>query len=128
MFLLMMINIIGGSNNSGMSGWRKNITIRMSVNHIILFPGMIIDIAVYIILFQGIIIVNDVLKLQQNGKQKVKQHWCLLKGNFWGSIWVNLTCRYLHINQLKNPFQMNIILCLYPIYSSVSCRPNALLR
>ena len=38
------------------------------------------------------------------------------------------TCRYLHINQLKNPFQINIILCLYSMYSSVSCRPNALLR
>ena len=54
----------------------------MSVNHIILFPGMILDIVFYIILFKGIIIVNNVFELQQNGKQKVTQHWCLLKENF----------------------------------------------
>ena len=72
--------------------------------------------------------INNVFELQQNGNQKITQYGCLLKENFWRSIQICLTCRYLHINQLKNPFQMNIILCLYPKYSSVSCRPNALLR
>ena len=54
--------------------------------------------------------------------------WVSMKREFLGSIQVRLTCRYRQINQLKNLFQMNIILCLYPMYSSVSCRPNALLR
>ena len=72
--------------------------------------------------------INNVFELQQNKKCKVKQYGCLLKGNFWGSTQVRLTCRYLHINQLKNPFQMNIIQYLVPLYSSLSCRPNALLR
>ena len=37
------------------------------------------------------------------------------------------TCRYLNINQLKNLFQIKIILISCPTHFAVSCRPNTLL-
>ena len=57
----------------------------------------------------------------------VTQYGSLWKGNFGGSIQDYHTCRYLNINQLKNPFQMNIMLISCPTYFTVSCRPNTLL-
>ena len=44
--------------------------------------------------------INNVFELQQNRNRKVTQYGCLLKGNFWGSTQVRLTCRFLHLYDL----------------------------
>ena len=62
-------------------------------------------------------------------KMKIDTIFLSMKGDFCVGVLIHptCTCRYLHIIKLKNPFQMNIILYLYPMYSLVSCRPNTLL-
>ena len=71
------------------------------------------------------------LQLQCTGKHKRKLHTIFLymKGDFSVGVLIHptCTCRYLNINQLKNPFQMNIIWISCPTYFTVSCRPNTLL-
>ena len=66
------------------------------------------------------------------GKHKKKLHTILLsmKGDFSVGVLIHptyCTCRYLNINQLKNPFQINIIWISCLTYFTVSCRPNTLL-
>ena len=76
-------------------------------------------------LFKRITIAFELLRDEKLKLHTILRQW---KGNFWGSIQVYLTCRYLNINQLKNPFQMNILKCFSPKYFTVSCRPNTVLR
>ena len=58
--------------------------------------------------------INIVFELLQNRKRKSHIIWPLLEVNFRGSIQVCPSCRYQqNIDQLKNPFQMNIIILCF---------------